>query len=135
VTYFWLTTITASRLLCGPLWAWLWWRPVRGRAFSMFLIAAWFLLTDHFDGHWARDNGLESTLGKWLDHGSDVVFYSCVVFSLIFGSGDAPPAVNRGRRAGAWPAARPAARRTSPAPSPPADPRVTRPPVPPPGPP
>jgi phosphatidylglycerophosphate synthase len=97
VTYFWLTAITASRLLCGPLWAVLWWKPRRLRALWMVLIAAWFLLTDHFDGHWARDGGLESTLGKWLDHGSDVVFYSCVVFSLVFGSGDAPPLVRRGR--------------------------------------
>jgi phosphatidylglycerophosphate synthase len=97
VTYFWLTAITASRLLCGPLWAWLWRKPRRLRPLFMFLIAAWFLLTDHFDGHWARDNGLTSKLGAYLDHGADFVFYSCVVFSLIFGSGDAPPALRRRR--------------------------------------
>jgi phosphatidylglycerophosphate synthase len=99
VTYFWLNAITASRLLCGPLWAWLWRKPVRGRPLWMFLVAAWFLLTDHFDGHWARDLGLASRLGEWLDHGADFVFYSCVVLSLVFGSGDGPETPRRRRAA------------------------------------
>src|SRR5207245_2449546 len=89
---FWLlNAITASRLFgCAPLWFWCWWRRPRRMVLWMVLIAAWYLVTDHYDGQWAREvregeppaavrpflehvddlaqtYTLESRLGFWLD--------------------------------------------------------------------
>jgi len=70
----------------------------------MSLAFAWFLLTDHYDGSWARRYGLVSELGFWLDHLGDVAFYGAVVLSLVKGTREPPLAR---RRRGAGPAAAP----------------------------
>ena len=75
----------------------------------MVLVFAGFLATDHYDGQWARNYGLESGLGYWLDHVGDVLFYGVVVLSIIRGSTE-PEARRRGTKGGAGaPAARPSA--------------------------
>jgi phosphatidylglycerophosphate synthase len=100
VTYFWLNVVTASRLLlCGPIWLWCWWKRPRGMALWMTLAVAWFLVTDHLDGIWARENGLVSELGYWLDHVGDFVFYGSVVLTLVFGTREAAAGHRRKRSA------------------------------------
>lgn len=113
MTYWLLNALTATRLLvCAPVWFWCWWKRPRFMVAWMSLAFAWFLLSDHFDGYWARTYGLVSELGFWLDHLGDVAFYGAVVLSIVKGTRE-PERVRR-RRAG------PAA-----APPPPPPPRST----------
>ncbi len=87
MTFFWLNAITASRLVfCGPIWLWCWWKRPTWMVLWMTLDFAYFLVTDHLDGQWARRYGLVSELGFWLDHLGDFVFYGCVVLTLFLGS-------------------------------------------------
>lgn len=62
----------------------------------MSLAFAWFVLSDHFDGYWARTHGLVSELGFWLDHLGDVAFYGAVVLSIVKGTRE-PQQVHRRR--------------------------------------
>ena len=98
MTYFWLNTITASRIVvCVPVWLWCWWKRPRGMVAWMTLDFAYFLLTDHYDGQWAREYGLVSELGFWLDHSGDLLFYGALVLSIIAGSRE-PAAKKLARR-------------------------------------
>ena len=87
MTYFWLNVVTASRIVvCFPVWMWCWWKRPRLMVAWMSLDFAYFFVTDHLDGQWAREYGLVSDLGYWLDHGGDFLFYGAVVLSIIAGS-------------------------------------------------
>ncbi len=77
----------------------------------MSLAFAYFLLTDHFDGQIARNQGLESELGFWLDHVGDLLFYGVVVLSIVKGSRE--PALARRRRGAIPPPAPPTSASTS----------------------
>lgn len=52
----------------------------------MTLTLAYFVFTDHYDGQWAREYGLASQLGYWLDHVGDFLFYGVIVLTLFKGS-------------------------------------------------
>lgn len=100
MTYWLLNALTATRLLvCAPVWFWCWWKRPRRMVLWMSLAFAWFLLSDHFDGYWARRYGLTSELGFWLDHVGDVAFYGAVVLSLVKGTRE-PEAARRRRPSG-----------------------------------
>ena len=102
MSYWQLQVFTASRLvLCPTIWFWCWRKRPRGMVAWMSLAFAYFLLTDHFDGQIARNQGLESELGYWLDHVGDLLFYGVVVLSIVKGSRE--PALARRRRAGGPP--------------------------------
>jgi phosphatidylglycerophosphate synthase len=106
MSYWLLNAITATRLLvCAPVWLWCWWRRPRRMVLWMALAFAWFLLSDHFDGQWARANGgaLQSELGYWLDHLGDFAFYGVVVLTLVKGSREAGVERRRGPRRDAAP--------------------------------
>jgi phosphatidylglycerophosphate synthase len=101
VTWLTLNLITASRLLvCPAVWLWCWWKRPKWMVLWMLLVAAWFLLTDHFDGHWARRYGLVSEVGYWIDHVGDFIFYGAVVLTLVMGSREPPLTRRRGRERG-----------------------------------
>ena len=100
MTFFWLNFITASRIfVCFPLWLWCWWKRPRGMVAWMTLDFAYFLITDHYDGQWAREYGLVSELGFWLDHSGDLLFYGAVVLSIIVGSREPAAKKPSGQRA------------------------------------
>ncbi len=97
MTYWQLQVFTASRLLlCPSLWLWCWWKRPRRMAVWMALAFVYFFFTDHFDGQIARNQGLESELGYWLDHAADFLFYGVIVFTIVKGSRE--PALLRRRR-------------------------------------
>lgn len=101
MSYWLLQAFTAARLfVLAPLWLWCWWRRPRGMVAWMALAAVGFLLSDHFDGQWARRYGLESRLGFWLDHLGDVAFYGAIVFTTIRGSREPGPRRRRGPPSG-----------------------------------
>lgn len=111
MTYLELNLITASRsVLCPAIWFWCWWRRPRRMVLWMTLAFAYFLVTDHFDGQWARAYGLVSELGYWLDHAGDFAFYGIVAVTIM--KGPREPAVRRPRKS----------RPTMPAPPPPPGP-------------
>jgi hypothetical protein len=85
---FWLlNAVTATRLfICAPVWFWCWWKRPRRMVLWMALVVVWFVGTDFLDGNWARDRGLTSDLGFWLDHLADFAFFGVIVISLIKGS-------------------------------------------------
>ena len=86
VTYLELNLITASRsLLCPVIWFGCWWRRPRRMVLWMTLAFAYFLVTDHFDGQWARAYGLVSEFGYWLDHIGDFAFYGVVALTIMKG--------------------------------------------------
>lgn len=89
MTYLWLNVVTGSRLLCGPVWLWCWWKRPRGMVLWMVLDFAWFVASDWWDGTYAREHRLDSDLGAVLDHGADVLFYGAIVCMLLFGSREA----------------------------------------------
>jgi phosphatidylglycerophosphate synthase len=127
--FFWLNALTASRTLCGLLWLWCWWKRPKWMVAYMAAAAAWFIGTDWYDGMWARNRGLVSELGYWLDHGADFLFYGALVLAIIRGSREpemrrrpkriAPPRATASGAAGAPPATGEAPPPTLP-PSPPA---------------
>jgi len=87
MTFLLLNLITASRLVfCAPIWLWCWWKRPRGMTLWMCLDFLYFLVTDHLDGAWAREYGLVSELGYWLDHLGDFVFYGSMVLTILKGS-------------------------------------------------
>jgi phosphatidylglycerophosphate synthase len=99
MTYWLLNAITATQLfVCAPVWLWCWWKRPRRMVVWMALAFGWFLLSDHFDGQWARAYGLESELGYWLDHIGDFVFYGAVVLTIVKGSREAGAPRRRGPR-------------------------------------
>ncbi len=60
-------TISAARIVASPLLAALAFVPnvtVRAVAFVLYLVTA---ISDHYDGKIAREQGLITNLGKWLD--------------------------------------------------------------------
>lgn len=77
--HFWLTVVTASRWLCTPLWWWLWRKQGGGVVAARVAIIAWFGLTDYSDGHFARQHGLVTEWGGWLDHLADWAFALSVI--------------------------------------------------------
>ena len=90
MTLFWLTVITASRLaVCVPVWLWCWWKRPKGMVVWMALAVAWYVYSDMNDGNWARENGLVTDGGYWLDHSSDVLFWGSVFFTTYRGSREA----------------------------------------------
>ncbi len=90
MTFFWLNAITAARLLvCVPVWWWCWLKRPRAMVLWMTLAGAAFLVTDLMDGYWARTHGLESTLGFWLDHSADVLFYGSLFVTMWLGTREA----------------------------------------------
>jgi phosphatidylglycerophosphate synthase len=97
---FWLlTAVTTVRLVvCGPVWFWCWWKRPKRMVLWMSLVFAYFVLSDHFDGAWARTHGLTSELGYWLDHAADFVFYGIVVLTIVKGTREPGPGRRRGRR-------------------------------------
>jgi hypothetical protein len=111
VDYLLLTLVTASRWICAGLWLYLWKKePTPLVLASRILVVAWFLASDFEDGGYARAHGLESRLGKLLDHGADAFFTLAVFVPLVR---DVP--LGRRRRRGSPPG--PGARE---APNPPA---------------
>lgn len=91
-----LTFVTASRWLCVALWLYLWRKPPTPVVFALrILTVLWFLASDFQDGGYARAHGLESRLGKILDHGADVLFTLAVFVPLVR---DAPERSPRRRR-------------------------------------
>lgn len=117
MTYLELNLVTASRsVLCPIVWFWCWWKRPRRMVAWMTLALAYFVFTDHFDGQWAREYGLVSELGYWLDHGGDFLFYGVVVLTLIKGPREGATWGRRSRRA------RPAPGPTPPSPTPPPPP-------------
>jgi len=91
MTYLLLNLFTASRLVfCAPIWLWCWWKRPRGMLLWMCLDFFYFLVTDHLDGAWAREYGLTSELGYWLDHSADFLFYGAVVLTILKGSREPP---------------------------------------------
>jgi hypothetical protein len=101
LTFLLLNLITASRsVLCPVVWFWCWRKRPRRMVLWMVLAFAYFLVTDHYDGQWAREYGLESRLGYWLDHLGDFLFYGVVVLSIIRGSTE-PPLARRRTKGGA----------------------------------
>ena len=120
MTYWQLQLFTASRLLlCPTLWLWCWWKRPRRMVLWMALAFVYFFFTDHFDGQIARNQGLESELGYWLDHAGDLLFYGVVVLTIVKGSRE--PGLARRRRGAPPPVgpAGPAAPTSSSDPSPP----------------
>ncbi len=98
MTFLLLNLITASRsVFCPIVWFWCWRRRPRRMVAWMVLAFAWFLVTDHYDGQWAREYGLESRLGYWLDHLGDFFFYGVVVLSIIAGPREPPLRRRRGK--------------------------------------
>jgi hypothetical protein len=84
MTFELLTAVTAARLVvCPAFWLWCWLRrpPFRHVGYGLDLFV--FLLTDHLDGVWAREYGLTSRLGYWLDHVGDFLFYFVVIVTGI----------------------------------------------------
>lgn len=77
--HFWLTVVTASRWLCTPLWWWLWRKQGGGVVAARVAIIAWFGLTDYCDGTFARQHGLVTEWGGWLDHLADWAFALSVI--------------------------------------------------------
>lgn len=99
MSYGLLTALTLTRpLVCVPLWAWCYWRRPRRMVLWMTLAALGFLASDHLDGVLARQHGLISPLGAWLDHGTDAVFYGLVLFTLVRGPREASLLPRRARR-------------------------------------
>lgn len=99
MSYGLLTALTLTRLLvCVPVWVWCYWRRPRRMVLWMTLAALGFLASDHLDGRLARQHGLASVLGAWLDHGTDAVFYGLVLFTLVRGPREAPLRPRRARR-------------------------------------
>jgi phosphatidylglycerophosphate synthase len=52
----------------------------------MTLAALAFVATDLVDGRLAREAGLATTWGAWLDHGADVAAAFALVATLVIGS-------------------------------------------------
>ena len=48
-----------------------------------------FVTTDVLDGVWARSYGLVSTLGYWLDHSADFLFYGSLFVTMWLGTREA----------------------------------------------
>jgi len=67
----WPHFLSLTRLILGPLLAWL---VVRGRPEPAVLVFVIAIATDFADGPLARRSGRASALGALLDHGSDAVF-------------------------------------------------------------
>ncbi len=102
MTYLELNLITASRtLLCPAIWVWCWWKRPKLMVLWMTLAFAYFLVTDHYDGQWARANELSSEFGYWLDHVGDFVFYGLMAVTIM--KGPREPEVRRRRRSSALP--------------------------------
>lgn len=102
MSYLALNLITASRLLlCPSIWFWCWWNRPKRMVLWMTLAFAYFLVTDHFDGQWARAYGLTSELGYWLDHVGDFLFYGIMAVTIM--KGPREPEVRRRSKAGATP--------------------------------
>ena len=90
MTFLLLNLITVSRSVgCPIVWFWCWRRRPKRMVLWMVLAFAYFLVTDHYDGQWAREYGLASELGFWLDHLGDFCFYGVVVMSIILGPREA----------------------------------------------
>jgi phosphatidylglycerophosphate synthase len=95
VTAAWLTAMTASRLLvCVPVFVWCWRRRPRGMVAWMTLATLAFVATDFHDGRIAREHGLESRLGHWLDRAGDVAGTLAMAAAVILG----PRGETTGRR-------------------------------------
>jgi phosphatidylglycerophosphate synthase len=102
VTWLWLTVLTGTRLfVCVPLWVWCWLRRPRGMVWIMAVAFAWFVASDFVDGSLAREHGLESRTGFWLDRLGDLVGGLAVLASLILGSREAAAGPRRSRARGA----------------------------------
>jgi phosphatidylglycerophosphate synthase len=67
----WPNLLSATRLVFGPLLAWL---IVDGRPGAAVLVFATAIATDFADGPLARRSGRASAFGALLDHGSDAFF-------------------------------------------------------------
>jgi cardiolipin synthase len=75
----WPNFLSSTRLVLGPLLAWL---VVRGWSEAAVFVFAIAIATDFVDGPLARRSGRASALGALLDHGSDAFFVTLGLSAL-----------------------------------------------------
>ena len=75
--------LTLSRILAVPILVFLLWKPAPYDYLITFVLYCLVGITDYFDGYLARDQGLTSRLGQFLDPIADKIMVAAVLVMLM----------------------------------------------------